>query len=434
MTKQYIDLEKHFSPGFPKQPLLLFGSQTHEIWHNSAKLQIPEGFFLAGLNKYNTVVVRNIDPNYINYFQTLIGGGNIINLYDVDGGKYLSELVLTTPWTEDLIKQAIDKDYKLLAFRITDQEQAIAKRLHIPFHGGKKNERYGTKDGIRTLAIQGKIPMPPGYVCTTIKEIKSALKQLSESYDEFVIKHSASVSGYLSKKLTRADIGNLDTVVNKLLNRKYIPKEDIFVVEAWLPKTISVGVHIEIFPDQQSRFCAAWQQIIDTDGVSYIGAGPLHLSSPALQSLQMHVQRLMELLQAKKAYGSFGPDFLITTETDIHIPADTAVLIELNARTPYTAFPLEIIKNVKKNIHSGFMSIQIDMNKSVKFADIYTVLKKHKLLVQEQDEHAIGVVPYNVGMLPWKSFNAVAMGNTFEQTLGVVKKTQTIFNDLFTVY
>jgi hypothetical protein len=58
-----ISMEDHFSPGFKASPLLFLGSQTHEIWNNSAKLQAPEDYYLAGLGKNNIAVVRNMDPN-----------------------------------------------------------------------------------------------------------------------------------------------------------------------------------------------------------------------------------------------------------------------------------------------------------------------------------------------------------------------------------
>jgi hypothetical protein len=283
------------------------------------------------------------------------------------------------------------------------------------------NDRFGTKSGIRRLAIKHAIPIPPGYICTTIHEIDLAIQSLRKHFPYIAIKHDVSVSGFLSKKIrSNSQIPTVD-ILRQILHRPFIKGKDIFVVEGWMNNQASVGAHIEIVRGKKPVLCAAWQQIIDSDGVSYIGAGPLCISPKALRSLKQNLQILAETLKKYGAIGSFGPDFLITS--------DTAVLIELNTRAPYTAFPLEIIKNVKGTIGSGFYATHIHVHKKMPFSSVMAKLHNARLLITKKNPHATGVVPFDIGMLPWKSFTIAAMADTWKETQQVVQKTRSIFKN-----
>ena len=424
-------MERHFSPGFKRKQLLLVGSQTHVIWKNIAKEQAQEGFYLAGACNNHVGVARNIDPNYLKYWSSLMEGSHVINLTGLDEKKYLSEAIIEHAPTLEKIREQINSRFYLLPFLITPFEQKLANKLGINIHGSKKmSDAFGTKSGSRRLARLAHIPVAPGFRCSSIKEIKSAMIHLRDRFDWVVIKHDTSVSGYLNRKIRTSQIGSLDQILTKLLHRRFKNGKDIVVVEGWLTNCVSIGAHIELLPGKTPTICAAWQQVIDTDGISYMGAGPLTVSSQALQNLKNELQKLARVLAKKGAIGSYGPDFLITSEDNKYFKPDTAVLIELNARIPYTAFPLEAIKQVKGAVGSGFCSTRITLRKRTTFTDIAKILSEKRLLITKKDYHATGVIPFNVGMLPWKSFNVIAMGDTWEETQHIVQKTKYIFGDL----
>jgi hypothetical protein len=199
-------------------------------------------------------------------------------------------------------------------------------------------------------------------------------------------------------------------------------------VEGWLQNTTIVGAHIEILPNKSPIVCAAWQQIIAPDNVSYIGAGPLMISPKALKNLIRELNKLAMALKSKGAVGSFGPDFLITSAKEKNFDPDTAVLLELNARIPYTALPLEAIKHIKGKIGSGFCITHITVKKTITFVQIANALSEKGLLITKRGPHAKGVIPFNIGMLPWKTFNIMVLADTWEETKKILTKVNKMFS------
>lgn len=421
-------MEEYFKPGYKSKQLLLVGSQTIDIWDNIVFEQMQEGFFLAGLNNTNIAVVRDIDPNYISYIHSLIPSGKIINLSGVTKRAFLSTTILHNPWALHLIKQTIDSNVRLLPFAFTKHEEALAKALNINIYGSAKhNNRYGTKSGIRLLAKKAQIPTPTGYVCSTMKQIKEAIKSLTSQFDYIVIKHDVSVNGYLSKKFQTIRIHNAEQLVVSVLNRPFREYKEKIIIEGWLENCISVGTHIEIPPGANPFICAAWQQMIDADGVTYIGARPLSISKNARNSLIRHLKRLAQTLAAQGATGSFGPDFLITSPAETLADPDSAILLELNARTPFTALPLEMLLAVRGKIGSGFCTTHIHLKKHALFSDIYSHLLANRLLITAKNPRAEGVIPFHVGMLPWKSLYIAIAADSWKRTQMILQKVKTIF-------
>lgn len=421
MKKAPIVMEDYFNPGFKTKPAVNVGSQTLSLFYGNAKEQAWEGCYLAAASKNDIAVVRNIDPNYLNYWRSLMDNPYIINLKTKkDLGKYLTEVILENSDITLEIKDKMKPDSRLMVFLPTFLEQKLADRLKIPLHGSPQiHELYGTKSGIRTLCNKVGIPMAPGFICATLAEIEKATAILSRSFENIVIKHDNSISGYFSKRLRTKKISDVKTHLDEIFGGKFIEGKDIAVVEGWLKSKVSLCAHIEILKGQEPIICGGWQQIIDTDGVSYMGAGPLMLSTKAMKSFEIQVKKIASVLKEEGAIGSYAPDFLIIDER--------CVLVELNARVPYTAFPLEIIKQVKGTIGDGFLAKHIRPIEAVNFSDIQKVLQKEKLLITKKDKKAKGVVPYNVGLLPWKLFDIVAMADSWEETLQITEKVEGIF-------
>ena len=432
MVNQIL-MEDYFNPGFKSGPLVHIGSQTHVMWTGIEQEQAMEGFHLSAVQNHNVGVVRNFDPLYINYWKSLNETAKVINLLNVDTKKYLSEVLLENPLILNTVKEKMHPNSRLMTFFITELEEKLAQTLGIPLHGSMNvSKRYGTKSGIRLLADKASIAMASGSICGTLEDIYRAIEILRNNFESVVIKHDLSASGYWSKKIDLINFENAKGQIKEFvenISKQLKQESNIFVVEGWLKSKASLCAHIEIIKGKEPIICAAWEQIIDSDGISYVGAGPLQLSTIAFESFRTEVQKLATVLTKEGVEGSFGPDFLITSEEETNFGPDKAILIELNARAPVTAFPLELIKHVKGKIGSGFLSSHIKLKKPAKFIDIKEILEDKNLLILKKDDKNTGVIPFNIGMLPWKTFDVVVMADSWEETKHIMLKVKSIFEE-----
>lgn len=434
MNTNTIIMEEYFDPGFKTKPAVFVGSQTHPMLRMNRAEQAWEGYHLAGASSGDVAVVRGMDPKYLEYWKTLMGDVRIINLPADKEGDFLSQVILDDPKIQDDIIQAMSPNASLIGFFPTMLEQKVAISLGIPFHGRPDKEIYGTKAGIRELANSSNITMVPGYVCTTRAEVRKAIGKLQDKFPTIIIKHTLSFSGYGMKKITLKDLVRLDEILDEICSfgtitgKQFQEGIDILVVEGWVTSKAALCAQIEIVKGQKPVICAAWQQVMDEDGVSYLGGGPLRLSDKAMKSFLHELEKTAAALEKEGLTGSFGPDFLIIGD-DENLQEDSCVLIEMNYRVPYTAFPLEIIKQVKGRIGTGFYSRHIKLKKKRSFKDIAEVLEKNKLLITEKSPLAVGVVPYNIGMLDYNLFDLVAIGTSWDEAQRIMQQATDLFKD-----
>lgn len=428
MNNNAIPMEKFFQPGFKVKPLVHVGSQTLKFWRDDPEEQAFEGFFLVGAHGKDVGVVRDMDPKYLDYWSRLTDGSKVVNLIGLDPKKYLSQAILGSPEAIQMVKKQIASGAKLMPFLVTDLEEKLADTLGISLHGSAQfSNIFGTKSGIRKLIEEANIPMPSGYICTTYDQVEKAINTLAKQFDEVVVKHDNSASGYGSKKINTKNLSSLKQTLDKIVYGKFVDGKETVVIEGWVKNGASLCAHIEILSGQQPIICAGWQQLINTDGVSYMGAGPLMISSEATESFMNEVDKLAKALAKKGAVGSFGPDFLIISGEEKNLDPETCILVELNARVPVTAYPLELIKHIKGNIGSGFCSSHIKLSSSCTFTEIADALNRENLLITRRDKQAKGVVPFNVGMLPWKLFDIVAMADSWEETSSIIHRVRKLF-------
>lgn len=424
-----INLEDYFQPGLKAKPAVFVGSQTSDFIKGIAEEQAWEGFFLGAARPGDVTVIRNFDPSYIDYWQSLMGNSQIINLPNDRLGEFLTQVILESTDIQNQIKTSLARDAKLQVFFPTEFEQRLAEILQIPLHGNYQfSSRYGVKSGGRSLAHKANVPIPEGYICNTRDEIKNAVNELLEKYPTVVLKHDNSFSGYFSKRMTKDQLAELNQNIDEISAGNFTEGKDIVVAEGWLKSKASLCAHIEIVEGQNPVICAGWQQVIEDDGISYMGAGPLRLSQKAFDSFYGQVKQFAQALKEEGAVGSFGPDFLITADDETHVEPDSSVLIELNARIPYTAVPLEIVKDVRGKIGAGFLAKHIHVKSGTKIEEILRLLADNNLLITKKDTQIQGVVPYNVGVLPWGIFDVVAMANSWEETQAVMKQVDSLFS------
>lgn len=421
-------MENYFDPGIKTKPAVHVGSQTIDFFYGIIEEQSWEGYYLAGATDNDVGVVRNYDQVYIDYWQSLMDNPYIVNILDAEPKTFLTEKILKEPKVIAEIKKEMHKDARLHVFLPTELEQQLADKLGIPLHGTPHiGQKYGTKSGIRDLAEKAKIPMAPGIICKNVNDVEKAIKKLHEQFPIIVVKHDLSVSGYFSKKVSREESVDATMIANEISGGEFQEKNGSIVVEGWIDNRASVCVHIEILPGKKPQICAAWQQVIDTDGISYMGAGPLRLSKKGLTSLLISAEKLAFELQKEGAIGSYGPDFIITADGNSMFAPDTAILIELNARIPMTAMPLEVVKKIKGKVGNGFLFQHVKLHQTASVDDILSLLKKEGLLITKKDKNARGVVPYNVGVLPWKIFDIAAIADSWEEAIVITQQVQSLF-------
>lgn len=428
MIENPILMEDYFTPGFKVHPLVHAGSQTLRVWKDKPEEQAFESFFMVGAHGKDAAVVRDIDPEYLKYWTALIGEVHVVNLIGLPKGDYLSDAILNNKEALKKIKKEISPGSQLLPFQITQLEQDLAQALEIPLHGSLEiSNNFGTKSGIRKLALEENIPMAPGFVANDFIQVEEAIDYLEEKFEELVVKHSLSAAGYMSARMKIKEFGNVREKLNELAGGIYKEREDVFVVEGWIKNKASLCAQIEIPAQGDPVVCAGWQQILEADGISYMGAGPLRLSKKALKSFIRESNKLAWALKKRGAVGCFGPDFLIVSEEEKNMEADTCVLIELNARAPVTSLPLEAVLHIRGYIGEGFCSTHIKLSKVATFKEIAQVLDDNSLLIKSSGKDAKGVVVFNPGMIPYKMFDIIAMAPTWEETEKIVKKTKNLF-------
>lgn len=422
-------MEDYFDPGFKSKPAVHIGSQTISLFHGIAKEQAYEGYYLAAASEGDVAIVRNFEPSYISYWKKLIGKHCVINLTDTELGEFQTQAILDNPKVIKEIKHHMRPKSRLHVFSPTRLEQKLADKLGIPLHGDPEfSERYGTKSGIRKLAKEYSIPMPPGFICKNVREVESAINSLKGHFKDIVIKFDHSLGGYFSKKVYIPNKMKVKELLDEILGEHFHDDKYKIVVEGWLNNSATPCAHIEILKDQDPIICAGWQQIVDTDGVSRIGAGPLTISNRAMETFLDAVKKLAWALKDKGAIGSFGPDFLITEGNNAQIPADMAILIELNTRVPMTAIALEIILNVRGKIGSGFLATHLKLKSLLTFNEIAKRLDSQGILIKEKGKGVVGVIPFNVGLLPWKMIDLVAMADTWDETQAIMRKAERILH------
>lgn len=420
-------MEDYFIPGLKVKPAVYIGSQTIPFFHGIAEEQAFEGYFLSAASGRDLAIVRNFDPSYIRYWKQLIGDHYVINLPLTNPGEFLTQVILDDPKVMKEIKDHMDPLSRLHAFTPTRLEQDLAKKLGIPLHGRPEiGELYGTKSGIRELAKKYEIPMAPGFICKSVRDVEKAIKILRDHFTDAVIKYDHSLAGYFSKRVHLSDSIRVKELLDNIANGVFRDGEDTVVVEGWLNNKATPCAYIEILEDQDPIICAAWQQIVDEDGVTRIGAGPLSLSDQAMKSFLSTVNKLAWALKEKQAIGSYGPDFLITNDDETQFAPDTAVLLELNARIPATAIPLEIIRQTRGKIGIGFLVQHLKLESNFSFRDIAKKLTKEGILITKRGQGAKGVVPFNVGLLPWNVIDLVAMADTWNEAQAVMCTAQRV--------
>lgn len=409
-----VKMEDRFNTAYHDGPAVHLGSRTMPLFKASAYEQAYEAIHLAYTKPGDTIVLRNADPVYLKYWRKLVPHVHIYNLFDPRPKRYLSQMVLQAPGTLPWLQANIPSDAQLFVFFSTADEQVIAQKLGIPLYGSPEiSSRFGTKSGVEALARIAQVEMPDRQTCTTKNALRATMLDMlnNKRYSQIIVKNDESIGGGWSKRIRRREVaqGLSEPLFAAILKKIRFIEGTPVVVEQWREDTqASASVHIEIPPGRRDPVIRwGWQQLIARDGVSYQGAAPLMLPKAAIDHFIGQTQMLAKALGDAGAVGSYAPNFLITRQNQ-------AVLVELNARIPLSAFALAIVQQVKGAIGDGFITHYVNVPGKWPFAQVKHVLKNAGILIERPNGAATwGVVPFNVGLLPHGKCSLVAIAPTW---------------------
>jgi hypothetical protein len=419
-----IRMEALFRSAYKDGPAVHVGSRTLSLFADSPYEQAYETVHLAYTKPDDVIVLRQIDQTYLDYWKQLIGD---VIVYDLsvwkehDPGAFLSTILLESPnllrAIKNQVKTKMADNTHLFVFFPTVLEQRLADKLEIPLYGDPRTcELYGTKSGVQQLASQAHVPMPQRRICATTTQILAAIGEMfaQPSCVEIIVKHDHSIGGGWSLRITKKQYKRRGqhAILNEVLTALHFQEgQESVVVEEWLAGArASVATHIEIHPAFEEPIIRwGWHQLLETDGVSYRGAIPLQFSPATVQAVIAQSQGIARALQWAGGSGSYAPNFLMTED-------DQPLLLELNARVPFSAFGLSIVQKLKGEIGEGFMTQYVSVPSDTHFQDVYEVLKRNHLLIEAAEGSATrGVVPFNIGLLPYGKCSLVAMAPTWEE-------------------
>ncbi|EKE03772.1 MAG: hypothetical protein ACD_20C00153G0001, partial [uncultured bacterium] len=81
----------------------------------------------------------------------------------------------------------------------------------------------------------------------------------------------------------------------------------------------------------------------------------------------------------------------------------------------------------KGRIGNSFLIRHIKLSNRLSFSEIKEALESKDLLINSKDSEAKGVVPFNIGLLPWRLFSVLIIANSWEETLLIAKMIQNMF-------
>jgi hypothetical protein len=410
-----IRMEEKFDTSYRDSPAVHIGSRSLSLFDKNDYEQAYEGIHLAYTKPGDAIVLRNADPDYLKYWHQLVPDVRIFNLSDPHPDRYLSEVVLEAwgllPWLQTNAPVAA----QLFVFFSTIAEQQIARKLDIPLYGSPTiSSLYGTKSGVGDLARAADMVMPDRRVCQTQEEIRTAIRELfaMKGCRQIIVKNNESIGGGWSRRVHWWEVvgGISDKQLASILKEIRFIEGKLVVVERWIEHVqAAVSAHIEIPTSNGAPVIRwGWQQLIAQDGVSYQGAIPLMLPQAAIDDFITQTGKLAGALRNAGAVGSYAPNFVITSQNQ-------AILLELNARIPLSAFALSIVRWVKGAIGEGFVTQYVSVPGRWPFTKIRQVLKNAGILIERRNGlGTCGVVPFNVGLLPYGRCSLVAIAPTWD--------------------
>jgi glutathione synthase/RimK-type ligase-like ATP-grasp enzyme len=378
------------------------GSQSHALIAaaHPEEEHAYDGRHLVLCEPGDVLVARRIDPGWVRYWEPFVGGPiDVVTIADRDPEVPLSTLLLRDARMLDLVRQRAS-DAVLVVFAPTEQERRLAAALELPLWGTPAlAARIGTKSGARELAEVHKLSMPPGTIVADPAGVFAAISAFANAgYDEVIVKCDESIGGRGHLRIQSGD-----RLAMSLAEAELGTQPGPFVVEAWLAGSTVIGSHLEVLPSGETVAAFAWEQIIDSDGVTYLGAAPLALTEAHRAELHDQLLRVGAGVHAAGGFGSYGPDFLLHE--------GRIVLMEINGRVPATAFPLAAIRAVRGAIGDDFIASRCFADGAARSVDgCLEALDRAGILISAPDPRARGVVPYNLGLLPWGKVDLVALG------------------------
>ncbi len=284
---------------------------------------------------------------------------------DPDSTKTLTEKILADKNLLKTLRSIIDPDSTFMeVFITTSEERKLAEELDIPFLGhGEAQDHLMRKSANRRIFKKANINHPAGIENITSKrQLFNAFCKLNLEHPKtkrFMFKLDIGVSGegnafldlpkgFCSNKFkamsTYQKLLCFYRILKNLKPQSAIIPADEFVsrisdgsiLEVFLEGDIkySPSVQGEIGPDGKLRIISSHEQVLDTNGMTFLGC-----EYPAKQEYRKQIEletfKVGQILQYRGVLGRFGVDYLVAEDG---IP----YAIEINLRQGGTTHPYEL--------------------------------------------------------------------------------------------
>lgn len=357
-----------------------------------------EGRHILLAHPGDIVVSEPIEPGYVSYIENLVGGEVMVVSPQQTEGPLTSRILSDQLCLRRLANLIDDPSQWVMAvFNPTRAEQQLAEYLGVALWARPQiSEVIGSKSGFRRVAKDWGLPVPKGYVAQSLQEVDAYLRMgQSTCWSQAVLKFNYGIGGcgtWYTKPGQPIDSSMRDDIY------KFGYQDgDAIVLEEFVKHDKLLGAHLEV--DQSGYWiCNVWEIILGENQKSYSGAKTLTLTYDMERRVMKALEKLGEALFRHGARGSFGPDLVVTKEKKL-------VFLELNARIPATAFPLELMKTSCCDFITVF-KVQNVCVSSEKFrlSDLMFELNRRGLLLRREnlvDQQPVAVLPFNTNLVPY---------------------------------
>lgn len=171
--------------GFPK-PTILFDAQSQPTLIGNPIEQMYYRMFLMGKPEDTALINYPIDQAYMSYLQNVLGLQlpEIVQIPNTGMGTMTRD-ALAQPEVVDYLSSKVVGGSHIQFFNFLEDEVKLAEKIREesglePTYAENLDAylKLGTKTGFREFCMKYHIPMPPGAVCTSIKEVQTVLSEL----------------------------------------------------------------------------------------------------------------------------------------------------------------------------------------------------------------------------------------------------------------
>ncbi|OGE30346.1 hypothetical protein A2631_01050 [Candidatus Daviesbacteria bacterium RIFCSPHIGHO2_01_FULL_44_29] len=359
----------------------------------------------------------------------------------IKGGS-LDQIVLANPGflsslAEEVAKKSAgESSMSLYGFNQTEEMEAIAQKLGVPYYGNSKFANWaGTKVGLSEFAGECGIYTPMTVPIYHPGQLKDAVLNLAQAgYEKVVVKvsHSTGGMGHLISSIADIVRGH----PSQYLPNEFTPEEG-GVVQGWVPDTTSVSIATFIDFDGSYKFTSAQAHLLE--GQSALGAiGAEPIDKKYLDPILAVGHKLAKGYSKHQAWGPHTMGMLIVPphiSEKLGFPVGAPLCNDENTRPGASTISKAWILALREGQYGiGWVVSKLKVAPGTKIEHVIEVLQDNKLLITKTGPNAEGIFVFNGSVLDSgyeDSFYAVAISGKDDpyEAAHLIKKAQGVFKN-----